>query len=483
MTFSEIKEAYGQKNMEEIFEMYQSANVNEKENYSENSLLHLAAMHADSRAVEFLLSKGIDPNIENKWGKRPLHLLAEEVRFYDKTSEEIKKCTILLLDAKASTMRKDMDGKTAVIEAAIQGCYKMIEAMLEKGAKLSLTDKEGNTALHLACENISRACTPEAEERYLNTVKVLLEGGLEVETKNNYGQTALDFCIENGNKKLAAILTGNSSEEGNESLEMKTGGMNLFQAIAMRDYESVTANLELGADKNMPSDESGDFHGMSPLEAACYMLDIETVKILLEHDADVNYKNSDGNTAINRWFMYLGDFNFNFEKLEEEAPQKIFDLLLQHGLDIDATIDQEGNTAVIKAAKMMDRCRNYNGSTVASLIMKKLLQNNCSINLSNLEGQTALMFLCMSSSEQSDNFRIEVLEMEADVAAIDKYGNTPLIYAAKNSNNLVAKEVSELLFDFGDPKLEHVNNEKKSAIEIATENDNEELVKYLLMKG
>lgn len=56
------------------------------------------------------------------------------------------------------------------------------------------------------------------------------------------------------------------------------------------------------------------------------------------------------------------------------------------------------------------------------------------------------------------------------------------MYAARNRNANSGKEMAELLFDFGDPKLEHVNNEGKSALEIATELNNEEFVKFLLTK-
>ena len=55
-------------------------------------------------------------------------------------------------------------------------------------------------------------------------------------------------------------------------------------------------------------------------------------------------------------------------------------------------------------------------------------------------------------------------------------------YAARNRNLNIGKEMAELLFDFGDPKLEHVNNEGKSALEIVTDLNNEEFVKFLLTK-
>lgn len=477
MTIYDFESKYERLSKEEVFELYKELDINEKEAITGNSLLHIAASYADSKAIEYLLSQGLDANIENSYGQRPLHLLPKEIRYYDKEGDEIRKSTTMLLDAKASTMRKDDQGKTAVIEAAYAGCYEMLEVIIEKGAKITMTDPNGNTALHVACMNVRRVSG--AEEKYYKTVQLLLDAGLDPDAKNNYDQTAGDLAIERGDKKISAILSGLDADDPSN----RTGGMTIFKAIEKKDYEAVKANIELGTDVNMPSDEKGNFHGMMPLEMACYLLDLESVKILLENGADVNHKNSNGGTALNRWMVYLGDFIFSFEKLNDNIPQQIFDLLLKHGLNIDDIIDENGNTALIKAAQNIDKSQKINGESLRGIVMKLLLKNNCDVNLSNLDGQTALMHLCKSSAKESDNLRIEVLEMEAAVDAIDKYGNTPLIYAAQNREKLLSKEISELLFDFGDPLLEHVNNEGKSAMAIASENNNEELVKLLLMKG
>lgn len=482
MNKNDIRREYKNKSKEEIMEMYKAIDINEVDNYKEG-VLHLAATFADSLAIEYLLSKGLDANVEDNLGRRPLDFLAKENRYYEIKEGERKKCALLLLEAKASTMRKDVDGKTAVMRAAEEGCFEILEAMLEKGSKMTMTDKEGNTALHIVCDSISRAYNEEEEEKYLKSARILLEAGLDPEAKNNYNQTPIDFSIERRKKKMTAILKGISEEGNDNSLEVKTGGMNIFQAIEKADYEAVRANLELGADKDSLSEEHGKFEGMTPLGMACYLLDLESVKILLEYGADPNFKNSEGETAISRWFRYLGDFYFHFGKLEENIPEQIFKLLIQHGLNVNAVIDQEGNTAFIKASSFIDRASKYNGKTLCGIIMKLLLKENCEINCSNLEGQTALMFLCKSYEDEANDARIQILEMEADVGATDKYGNTPLMYAAKNSKKMVGKEAAELLFEFGDPLINNVNNEGKSAIEIATENDNEELVKYLLMKG
>ena len=76
-----------------------------------------------------------------------------------------------------------------------------------------------------------------------------------------------------------------------------------------------------------------------------------------------------------------------------------------------------------------------------------------------------------------------MLEAGAEVAAADRDGNTPLHYAAMNRDAGAGKEMAEMLFEFGNPKPEAVNNQGKSALEIATDNNNEPLVKLILMNS
>ena len=96
---------------EEVLEYYRNADIEEKDS-AQSSLLHIAAEHGDSLAIEVLLNRGMDANIENSEAERPLHRLMEGTRHIN-NGEEIVKCTELLLDAKASVLRKDRFGRTA----------------------------------------------------------------------------------------------------------------------------------------------------------------------------------------------------------------------------------------------------------------------------------------------------------------------------------------------------------------------------------
>lgn len=463
---------------EEVLEYYRTADIEEKDNL-QSSLLHIAAEHGDSLAIEVLLNRGMDANIEDSEAERPLHRLVEETRHIN-NGEEIVKCAELLLDAKASVLRKDRFGRTAVILAAKNGYYEILKIFIDRGLKLSLKDSEGNSALHIACQYFSDY-NKEDEDRYFKTIKYLLEAGLDPTEKNNDDETATDIAIKRNNKKITALLLGNYDEENPNELLIQTGGLSLHRAIEKKDYEAVNALIKLGADVNAFSEEEDTlFKEMTPLGIALHMFDEFSIKALLEAGADVNLKTIQENTALGEILGYMKDNYFSYDKIP--LVEKLLKLLIDNGLKLNDSVDKKGNTAFIKACKSLDENTLHNGRTLAAVVAKFLLKENCDVNSTNLDGQTALMFLCASRDTEAQDLQIQVLESGADIEATDKNGDTPLIYAAKNRNANSGKEMAELLFDFGNPKLEHVNNDGKSALEIATDLNNEEFVKFLLTK-
>ncbi|WP_236585691.1 ankyrin repeat domain-containing protein [Fusobacterium canifelinum] len=463
---------------EKILEYYRTANIEEK-NKDQSSLLHMAAQYADSLAIEILLNRGMDPNMEGEGSRKPLHYLAEGTKHINDGKERAK-CAELLLDAKASVLRKDSIGRTAVVIAAQNGYHEILKVFIDRNLKLTLTDSSGNNALHMACQYFSDY-DKDDEDRYFKTIKYLLDAGLDPNEKNNNDKTAIDIAKKINNKNLIALLLGNYNEENPNELLIKTADLSLHKALEKKDYEAVEALIKLGADVNAFSEEKDTrFREMSPLGIAFYMFDEKSMEILLKAGADVNLKTTEGNNVLAEHLGYMKDEYFDFDKIP--LIEKLLKILLDNGLKINDTVDNDGNTALIKACKSLDENSSHNGRTLAGVIANFLLKENCDVNSSNLDGQTALMFLCASHDIEAQDLQIQVLEAEADVGTTDKNGDTPLIYAAKNKNANIGKEMAELLFDFGDPKLEHVNNNGKSALEIATDLNNEEFIKFLLMK-
>ncbi len=510
--FYKLSSAYdSHKPEEEIHEIYRQAENKDEcdQNKGQRPLLYCAASYGDAGAIDILLDAGAKAMVTNKYGENPLHALGElsECRWNKPSDEDIYRAAKRLYEAKVSILRKDDNGLTCYHMAAKKANYPMIQALLDCGAKLTGTDNHGYTAIHFACmevrhtvqslvysqrhfdelkpipddirpnwrkieeEKIERVTKELAADKkmlddYFKIVKTLVEAGLDADAKDNYGHDALYYAVDSDAKKIAAFLKGEDVE--NEQ-SLTAGGMTLHQAVIKKDAAAVKALIAMGADMNEIYTEYR-FEGRTPLALACGMVHNECVAALLEGGADPNFKAGEqGRTAM--WFLIRDENSVLARHHKDEDVIDIFRILLKAGMDVNAFVDDQSNTALIMTC---NDCR------IPSLI-EELINIPCDVNMANLAGQTALMFALKERElKRSENVVISLLENDAKIDVCDRNGKTPLMYAASNSNHTAAKVFAQLLIDFGDAKIDATNNEGKSALDIATENNNEELVKLLL---
>lgn len=519
MTINDISHAYNELPLEQVHQMYREIELDTVDNYHyDRSLFCLAAEYADAGAVEILLERGGKPGTTDRYGKGPLHYLAtSDVRManYKVTEDAIRRCSLVFLDNKVSHLRKDDDSKTCLHEAAWIGHLGVVQAVGERGGKMDLPNRNGDTALHLCCrcsgsavsflesakkqleqsrknaaenshriyqervvdsENHLAKCQQKVED-YFEMAKIFIASGMDPELRNNSGETPLDVLSHHsGDKRIGALLTGTYSEDASDptaQLHIRTGGMNLWQSIIRKDLDALKANLELGADPNALCDGERDYEGVTPLSMAILCCQPEMVRLLLDSGVDPNVTSADGKTAV---AAYLRSGNLRGDK-----PGEILELLKAAGLDIDASVDEKGSTAICLACEWADHSSGYNNITMPKLVLDAYLDWGCDINRPNNDGVTPLMYLCGCRDHKYENYIITLLEEGAEVDVKDKAGNTPLMYTARNRDN-VSRSYADLLFSFGDPLPDAVNNEGKTALEIATDLDNENMVKFLLGK-
>ena len=134
--------------------------------------------------------------------------------------------------------------------------------------------------------------------------------------------------------------------------------------------------------------------------------------------------------------------------------------------------------------------------------VRYLAEIGADVNAANMQGQTPAMNLYggrfwngniprfaalprsypyggRTCTEQDAGTLETLLEAGANINARDKWGNTLLHYIAASSTS-GSKEAASLVMDFGTPDVNAVNNEGLTALDIATEKNDESLVKFLL---
>ena len=117
------------------------------------------------------------------------------------------------------------------------------------------------------------------------------------------------------------------------SIAQKNNGRQLYEAIHAKDTLQVEMLLNKGADANYK--EKWMKFEMSMLILAVQNKDFKSVKLLIEHKAQIDWKDIAQITAL-MYAAYIGDVN-------------IINYLIKSGADIHAHDDQ-GNT-VLSAAK------------------------------------------------------------------------------------------------------------------------------------
>jgi ankyrin repeat protein len=190
-----------------------------------------------------------------------------------------------------------------------------------------------------------------------------------------------------------------------------------------------------------------DRAGATPLHHAAGFGNNATMKLLLDHRANVNAGNKRKSTPL-------------FWSLHDEA--KVL-LLVNRGANVNARTT-DGRTPVYQAASMAN----------AVPVLRLLLDKGGDPNAKTLVGMTPLMAACRSSVQAA---RL-LLDRNADVNARNAAGGTALMAAAQTGR----PQVVRMLLEAGaNPNFRTKRNE--SALADAATAGNEEAVKLLLDRG
>jgi ankyrin repeat protein len=306
--------------------------------YEDLPALHLASRLGYLEIVKLLLPF-CDINKKDNTGKTALHHAAK--------SGQSDIIMLLLLERKANIKARDVEKRTALHLAAVNGHVESVQLLLDGGANIKDKDHYGQTALLCAAYGWHEAL-----------VELLLDRGADIEDKDRNGLKALTWAVCGGSEAMVELLLDRGANI--ESID----GIYPQQALSHAAGNGNETVVKLLLDRGANIESKSKVFGQAALSWAARKGEEATVKLLLDRGADIEGKDEYGKTAL-LWAARKG----------KEATVK---LLLDRGANIESE-DRDRRTALSWAA------REGKEATV-----KLLLDRGANIWSADYAGQTPL---------------------------------------------------------------------------------------------
>jgi ankyrin repeat protein len=346
--------------------------------------LQLAALNGNATMIERLLKAGADPNA-------PLSSSGDTALMMASRTGKPNAVKVLLDNGARVDARETWGETTALMWAVAEGNREVVRMLIDRGADVNARSKfvpsatgrgfEGATPVaarpnQAVEENASGLLTPlmfAAREGDLESARMLVAAGAEINTRGGDGKTALGLAIFNGGYDVASFLIDNRADVNQPDAQRFTP---LFWAVDRRNMETapnfpwvVTKDplplikklLDAGADVNFlvnntprarMRDGSPRIVFATALMRAAFSGDIELVKLLLAHGANPKIVSRDNETML----MAACGTGFIPGYSKGRTPSERLEVvkaLIELGLDVNAA-DDYGITALMVAANIGD---------------------------------------------------------------------------------------------------------------------------------
>jgi uncharacterized protein len=363
-----------------------------------------AASLGNAKVIEMLLKAGADPNTRTTYD-------GETVLMTSARSGNLDAVRILLDHGADLNAKESYKGQTALMWAAAERHPDVVKLLLQKGAdwKVRSFDRETKLPKLSAASSVSpfarggmTAFQFTAREGDLDTGKVMLDAGVDINYPDVDGTSALVVAIMNKRYTFAKLLLDRGADPNVTDVK---GRAALYAVVDMRNedwsalpsrkledgYPSLsliealvahggTVNARLT--RNLPGRsgmDAGDTtldEGTTPLMRAARSGDAATMRLLLKAGADPKLVTKEGTNAL-QFAAGVGYRDKQTKGTEAEALEALV-VCVDQGMDIDQA-DTKGETALHGAA-----------SRGADSVVKYLVEHGAKLDAKTKRGFTPL---------------------------------------------------------------------------------------------
>ncbi len=200
-------------------------------------------------------------------------------------------------------------------------------------------------------------------------VKGFVQSGINVNAKNEKGETALTFALQNAETPLIRLIADKADINQRDDL----GNSPIHLALSKNKDEILKFLLEKNADVNVPGRSGAKINDQTVLYLAIARADEDLVRQLLERGADPNKTDS------------LGSLPLVEAVIDSDANPNIVKMMLDKGAEVNKTEKENNAHALIFAAQ-----NTLISSALRLEIVKLLLDKGADKSIKDTDGKTAL---------------------------------------------------------------------------------------------
>jgi ankyrin repeat protein len=358
-----------------------------------------------------------------------------------------------------SEANREIDEKGGTRENSLQanahkGDLAAVSRLLDLGADIENNSGEWGTPLMAA-----------ASAGKLEVMQLLIDRGANIMTidvgKDRSGGSAIDYAAARGQEKMIKALIDKGARFNLQSLHWTSSyhhqpRFNVLQMASRHKNSAPVLRLlfEYGAKVNEVERNESQSQ-MSPLQVAAQYGDRDSLQVLLDYGADVNFTNPDGNTPVH--------------SAVEGGQSENLKLLIKQGANINATNKTK------KSALMLTM--DYSWRDQSSSLIQILVDNGADIDITDCDGNTALMLAASKgySLTTLDGFKI-LVQHGANIRTRNSKRLTVLMIAASQYNHGFFEYLLQNKSDLYTNEVEEIGD----ALNLAASNGRLKIVKLLL---